>query len=369
MRKLKIVMIGCSLELHGGIATLQKLIIKYVPSDIEIEHITSHDDGSIPYKLIIFASAWIKFVWRLLHAETDIVHIHVSDGPSIFRKAILSLTAFAFRKPVLMHTNGPEFHLTYAKLPLWTQQALAKVFRKCDGFIVLTNAWRDYYVPTLGLSEKQVFVLLNPAELPAQVPNRINSAKVKLVFCGRIGQRKGAFDLINAFALIPDELRKRAELVLAGDGEVKRAIQLAESLKITGQVNFLGWINAPQRDALLAKADVFILPSYNEGLPLALIEAMAWGLPAIATPISGIPELVTSGTNGLLVNPGDIQQLSEAMQLLIKDEDLRHSFGQAARKTVAPLDIKPFCDRLNDIYHSILYSPQNIAQPIANKYL
>ncbi|MBA3921990.1 MAG: glycosyltransferase family 4 protein [Nostocaceae cyanobacterium] len=368
MKKLKIIMIGCSLELHGGIATLQKLIIKYVPPDIEIQHITSHDDGTIAYKLMIFALSWIKFVWRLLHAETDIVHIHVSDGPSIFRKAILSLTAFAFRKPVLMHTNGPEFHLTYEKLPQWTQQALNKVFRKCSGFIVLTNVWRNYYVPTLGLNEKQVFVLLNPAELPEQVPNRINSSKVKLVFCGRIGRRKGAFDLINAFAQLPDELRKHAELILAGDGEVEQAIQLVESLNITDQVTFLGWIDAQQRDALLEKADVFILPSYNEGLPLALIEAMAWGLPAIATPVSGIPEIVTSGVNGLLVNPGDIQQLAEAMQSLIEDENLRQNLGKVARQTVIPLDIRPFSDRLNNIYHSILYSPENIAIS-ANKYL
>ncbi len=358
MKQLKIVMIGASLNQNGGIATLEKLILKHATPDIEIQHFTSHDEGSIAHRAIVFGQALGALLWKLLSRKADLVHIHMSDGGSVVRKAILALTTFLFHKPVLMHANGAEFHVTYSKLPPWAQQWLSVIFRRCHGFIAVTNLWKDYYDANLGLNAKQVFVLPNPTELPAQAPNRTNSSQVKLVFFGRIGQRKGAFDLIKAFANLSAELKKRSELILAGDGELEQGRKLVESLNLTEHVTFLGWIDTQQRDTLLAKADVFVLPSYNEGLPLALMEAMGWGLPVITTPVSGIPEIVTSNKNGLLVPPGNIQQLSEAMQLLIENETLRLSLGRAARETVAPLDVKPFLCRLTDIYRSTLESNQ-----------
>ena len=87
---------------------------------------------------------------------------------------------------------------------------------------------------------------------------------------------------------------------------------------------------------------------------MALLEAMGWGLPVIVTPGGGIPELITSTENGLLINPGDVQKLSEAMQKLIKSESLRLSLGNAARETVTPFDIKTYCSQLYEIYDSVL---------------
>ncbi len=98
---------------------------------------------------------------------------------------------------------------------------------------------------------------------------------------------------------------------------------------------------------------MFILPSYNEGLPLAILEAMGWSLPIISTPVGGIPELVISHKNGLLVTPGNIKQLSSAMELLIENENLRLFLGSNARKNVEPLDIKNCSIRLADIYNSL----------------
>jgi glycosyltransferase involved in cell wall biosynthesis len=354
MKKLEIVMVGASLDQKGGIATLEKLMLKYAPPELEIQHITSHDEGSTVHRSLVFIKAWTALAWRLLRQKPDLVHIHMSNGGSIIRKALLSGTVFIFRKPVVMHTNGAEFHITYGKFPQWFQQIVGAIFRKCDAFIAVTNLWRDYYIPNLELNEKKVFVLPNPTELPKQVPARSHSDPIQLVFFGRIGERKGAFDLVKAFAHLPNDLQAKTELIFAGDGEVERGKVLADELNVAARVHFLGWVDAKRRDNLLENADVFILPSYNEGLPLALMEAMGWGLPVITTPVSGIPDIVKSHKNGLLVPPGEIQQLSKAMQLLIEDESLRISLGRAARETVAPLDIRKFYDHLLDIYHFVL---------------
>jgi glycosyltransferase involved in cell wall biosynthesis len=350
----RVVMLGDRLNQSGGIATLQNLMLKHAPPDIQIQHIASHDEGSIAYRVMVFGKALVLLVWTLSSKKIDLVHVHISDGGSILRKAIITLIAFLFHKPVVMHANGAVFHINYAKLPPWAQHWLRQIFRQCAAFIAVTSYWRDYYTSNLKLDKNRVFVLPNPAELPNHLPDRSNAHPVKFVFCGRLGKRKGAFDCIHAFANLPTDLQQRAELLMAGDGEVEQAKQLVESFNLTRQVTLLGWINSQQRDGLLEQADVFTLPTNNEGLPLALIEAMCHGLPVLTTPSSGIPDVVTSGRNGLLVKPGEIQQLSEAMQLLIEDETLRLSLGKAARKTAESLDVKSFWVHLAEIYTLVL---------------
>ncbi len=354
MNKKKIVMLGASLVQNGGIATVEKLMLKYVSSEIEIQHVTSHDEGSTIHKVKIFCKALSIFLWKLLNWEIDIVHIHLSDGGSVLRKAILVLIALIFGKPVLMHAHGAEFDVKYSKFPKLAQQIMNGIFRRCHGFIVLSKTWKEYYVKNLGLNEKQVFILPNPTELPTQIPLRKNVKKVKFGFFGRVGDRKGTFDLIKAFANLPKNLQESSELIIAGDGDIQQGKKLVESLNLAERVTFLGWINAQTRDELLATIDVFVLPSYNEGLPMALLEAMGWGLPSIVTPVGGIPELIIANKNGFLVSSGDIQQLSEAMELLIENETLRLEVGNEARKTVIPFDVKIYCDRLKEIYDQIL---------------
>jgi glycosyltransferase involved in cell wall biosynthesis len=259
-----------------------------------------------------------------------------------------------FHKPVLIHAHGANFESTYFRLPKWAQQGFSNIVRQCNGFIVLSNTWKNFYTLNLGLDSKKVVVLPNPTEIPSQVPNRTNSPQVNLVFFGRVGQRKGTFDLIRAFANLPVELKNRSKLTIAGDGEIEEAKQLVEIVNLTDYVNFLGWIDSQERNAVLLKADVFVLPSYNEGLPMAILEAMSWSLPVITTPVGGIPELIISNENGLLVNPGDIEQLSKLMESLIENEALRLSLGRAARETVTAFDIKKYWSSIEDIYDSAM---------------
>jgi glycosyltransferase involved in cell wall biosynthesis len=351
MKQIRVAMIGASLEQNGGIATVEKLIFKYAFSNIQVQHITSHDEGSATHRIVVFGKALLKFFWKLLLRRVDVAHIHLSDGGSVLRKTILSLLAYGFHKPVLIHAHGAEFDLKNSKFPKWLQEGTNLIFRQCKGFIVLSETWKEYYVSNMRLDEKQVFVLPNPVELATQVPARTSNTTIKIVFFGRIGQRKGAFDLVNAFASLAVDRRKNVQLFLAGDGEIQHGLELVDRLGLKDSVTFLGWVDSEQRDQLLAAAHIFALPSYNEGLPMALLEAMGWGLPVIATPVGGIPELITSGVNGLLVNPGDIQQLSAVIQSLIQDEILRSSLGRAARESVMPFNIEGYCHSLDKIYH------------------
>jgi len=351
---MNIVMLGESLDRQGGIVSVEKLILQQAPSDIQINHIATLVNGSILRKLVGFGRAIWKFLWALLRTKADLVHIHLSERGSVWRKAILTLIALVFRKPVIVHAHGPEFPSFYFGLPQLVKQGVSWVFGKSSRFIVLSESWKNFYLHNLRLKKEQVVVLSNPVKLPPQLPHRVNANPVTFVFLGRIGQRKGTFDLIRAFATLSPKYKTRSSLILAGDGDVEQAHSLVESLNLIQYITVLEWLDSEQRDALLARADIFVLPSYNEALPMALLEAMSWGLPVITTPVGGIPELVTQAKNGLLVDPGDIKQLSEAIQSLIEDENLRLSMGSTARVSVTPLDVKNYFYSLMCIYRSVL---------------
>lgn len=352
---LQIVMLGDSLAHNGGITSVEKLILRYSLSTVAIHHIATHENGSVAHRLKIFGRGMVQFIRRLIHHPVDLVHIHLADWGSIPRKAIALLIALLFRKPVVMHAHGGEFHLSYQAMPAAGRWLLRRLFQRCARLITLSKSWQNFYRDELDLAKPQVVMLPNPIELPERVPNRQHHPGLTLLFMGKIGSRKGAFDLIRAFAQLPAS----AHLWLAGDGELEQAKALVSQLNLTERVQILGWIDAEQRSQMLAAADIFVLPSHNEALPMALLEAMAWGLPVVSCPVGGIAEFVCSGQSGLLVPPGDVDQLSQALRRLINDAALRQSLGQAARQVVMPLDVQRYVVELEQLYRDCLALSQS----------
>lgn len=354
MNKIKVLMLGESLLRQGGIVSVQKLLLEQSPPDIEYKHLATLIEGFSLLKFLGFIKALGELIWILQQAEIDLLHTHMSERGSTFRQAITTLIAVMFGKPVVMHTHGPEFHLFYAKLPVPLKQGLSFVFQQCSHFIVLSESWRKYYIDNLGLSEERVTVLPNSIKFPSLIPDRSNRSVITMLFLGRIGHRKGAFDLVQALAGLTAEQKSRSKLIMAGDGDVAELRHLVEQLNLNSLIDVLDWVNSEQRDALLAQADIFLLPSYNEGLPMSVLEAMSWGLPVITTPVGGIPEIIVSNENGLLVNPGDIQQLTMCIQSLLENEKLRFNLGQSARQSIADFDIENYIKSLINIYYSAL---------------
>ncbi|WP_256874908.1 glycosyltransferase family 4 protein [Nostoc sp. C052] len=353
-KSLNIILLGPSLFQQGGISNYEKLFLEYAPSEVNICHIITHEEGDIAIKIMVFLKAIWKFVWMLLREEVDIVQLEISQRGSILRQGIMIFLAWIFHKPIILHAHGSQFHIFFADLPKWIQNFLSWLFCKCQRLIVLSESWKTFYIENLGLKPEQVVVFYNPVKVPDEVPQRSVSNQVNLLFLGRIGQRKGAFDLIKAFSLLPLEEQTRSTLIMAGDGEVEQAGNLVKTLNLENYIKLPGWIGSGERDVLLTQADIFVLPSYNEGLPLSMLEAMAWELPVIVTPVGGIPEIVTQSENGLLVSPGNIEELSNAIKSLIENENLRLYLGAKARTSVFPLDIKKHWISFMGLYHSVL---------------
>jgi len=152
----------------------------------------------------------------------------------------------------------------------------------------------------------------------------------RLLFVGRLAEQKGLPILLDALAKV-----EGATLDIAGDGPERKLLeQRVDELNISDRVKILGYQSQTQVRALLKEADLFVMSSFAEGLPVVLIEAMAAGVPVVATWVAGIPEIVRDEHNGLLVPPGDAKALAQAIRRLLNDPDLRNQFASAGRERI-----------------------------------
>jgi glycosyltransferase involved in cell wall biosynthesis len=176
---------------------------------------------------------------------------------------------------------------------------------------------------------------------PENVPARSEANKpgaVRLLFAGTFGERKGCHELVKAMAIVRDEgLDCHLDLVGREEyaGEEARLRREVETNDLGTVVNFVGQRSSKELAALYGDSDVFCLPSRLEGLPLALIEAMAYGLPAVATPVGCVKDLVIEGETGLLARTGDPISLASQLRRLIEDPELRRRLGQSGARHVA----------------------------------
>ena len=353
---IRVLMLGPGLKVRGGITSIELAILENCPPDVEIRHVPTFSGEGRLSRSITYLRSWTPFMRAVLGCNADLVHMHFSQWGSTARKLIMCAVCVVLGKPFVLHANGSRYDLFWRELPRPARHVIRSVFRRCAAFIAVSKDWHEFYCRELGLRDTQIHLLHNPVQMPGEVPARSAGERVLFVSLGRIGQRKGQFDVIRAVAAMPPQVRARCRVLFAGDGEPDAARKLAGELGVASNIEIRGWLDPPRRDRLLAEADAFVLPSYNEGQPMALLEAMAWGLPPVTTPVGGIPEVVESGINGLLVTPGDVAEISAAMSRLIEDEPLRLTMGMRSRQRVEPLRVERFMERLREIYRQALRS-------------
>lgn len=173
----------------------------------------------------------------------------------------------------------------------------------------------------------------------------------KILLIGRQVPEKGQAVLLEAVALLA--LRgRRTDVTIAGDGPSRAGFEaLARRLRVADQVSFPGAVGQDEIHALYADASIFCLPSFAEGIPCVLMEAMAMELPVVSTRITGIPELIQDGVSGLLVAPGRADELADALERLLCDPALRRSLGSRARaKVLADFNTIDAAEGLRDLF-------------------
>lgn len=298
-----------------------------------IRLISPHDEGGIFFRIKMLIGAYFQFLYFLLFNQVTLVHCHAAMRGSFWRKSLFAMTAKAFGKPVFFHLHGSEMKSFYSAQTTFLKKLISWILSKQTKVIVLSKSWFDFVKSISPLAN--VEILSNYVQMP-NTHNQVDKAKnnkTKILFLGYLGKRKGLYDLLPAFKFVIDK-GLNAELILGGNGEIDKLKDLAHELKIDKHVDFVGWVSGKEKVRLLQEADIFVLPSHNEGLPMSLLEAMSHTLPVVTTFVGGIPELVRDGIDGHLFVPGDIAKLAEHLIHLVENYESRTKMGTVAKENV-----------------------------------
>lgn len=315
--------------------------------------------GSLNSENILnFFAVCTKFIRTLFRVKPSIVHIASTYGYSFVKHSILILIAKLGGSKVILapHCSISVFIPKSKLFYRWMEFIL----NRCDGMIVLSSEWLEIKEIT---HKSKIILLKNSINLANYLElersRKKQNEKVRIIFLGHIGIEKGIVDLIQAVKFLHDKGISGFEVGIYGEdlhpGELEQAKELVKSLELDNLILFYKPIFGDKKVEVFRDADIFMLPSHHEGLPISVIEAMAAGLPVIATRVGGIPDLIDNSKSGILVNSKTPLDLANAMITLIDNEQLRNSYGLEGRKKASENhDVENYVERLVSFYQEVI---------------
>lgn len=324
------------------------------PNAITVHLYDPRGSGSImlfPFFLLatLFAITWHKISGRLA-----LLHVNMASRGSALRKYFIVSWAHLLGVPVVLHLHGGKFDTFYPNLGQFFQKRVREIFARSTHVITLGAVWKSFLVENVCVAPKKISVIANGVPAPKHIEKKPTSEECHILFLGRLGTRKGVPELLEALASLSDEnLKWRA--TLAGDGDVDLYKKEAKRLGLEHNLTFPGWVDQNTVASLLSEADILVLPSHAENLPVAILEGLSYSLPIVVTPVGALPEMLTDGKDALFVPIGDAKKLAEALRKLLVSPFLRTELGENAFTLFqSKIDVRNTADEISKIYHNIL---------------
>ena len=262
-------------------------------------------------------------------SRPDIVHVHSSHKYSFYRSAFFVLySASVWRVPVVLHIHGSSFDEFLDTDSLLVRRLQSLVFDTVDDVVVLSEYWRGLVARRTDYDK--VHVLANAVE-PSEFTPTYQTDPVHVVFVSNLIERKGIGELLDAIEALEAMPDLTFRVSIGGRGPYAERVQAVADAY--DNVEYLGFLSEAEKRDLLGRGTVFVLPTYAEGLPIALLEGMAGGNAIVTTPVGSIPEVVTD-EQGILVTPGDAEELTDALARLIANPDNAVRMGRTNRELI-----------------------------------
>jgi glycosyltransferase involved in cell wall biosynthesis len=297
--------------------------------------------------------AMLQIFRHAMAGRIRLLHVHMATRGSIVRKTIIMRLAQRLRLPIVLHLHGEQFDGFYRALPGLVRRAVCATMRNADAVVVLGECRRDIVADETGIDPRRIRVVYNGVCGPETRPLRNPDGHCRILFLGRLEAAKGVPELIAALAdkrLAALDWRAR----LAGAGDVAGCSELIAAAGLSGRIEVRGWAAEAQVRRWLAESDVFVLPSHAEGMSMAVLEAMAFGLAVITTPVGANAEAIADGRSGILIPAGSRGDLIEALCRVIDDRELRRNLQIEARRAFEQrFDIGAHSRQLETLYAEI----------------
>ena len=329
----------------GGISTVIDGLLRAAPkAGYEVQHIASqNDEYQGMKKLVLATAALLQYVLKIIWWRPNLTMIHVGSNASLYRKAIFITVADWLRQRVVTHFHAGDFDHYYEQQSKLGKRFIQTGLRRSQKLIAVSQATAQRLRQLLP--DAEILMIPNGIKTREFAPiERERDQYVRVLFVGGMGKLKGERDLIQALGLAV-KLAPQLRFSLLGHGAAGMRM-LCDDHGILARLEHLGPVPHAERAQFFRSADIFVLPSYGEGMPMAVLEAMAAGLPVIATNVGGIPELITHGAEGFLISPGNVQDLAERIVRLANNQNLRLQMGQLALNKVQQFEEQHVMERL-----------------------
>ncbi|OQZ91549.1 glycosyl transferase [Mycobacterium alsense] len=334
---------------RGGMATVAALMAAHPDERIRVTVVPTYVDGSRWAKLLVGVRGMLCASWLLLRGRADVLHVNLAHGGSVLRKAAPLWAARRAGVPAVVHGHSFDFGGWFDRLST-PARAVARRMLVADRWLVLGERHVEEYASRLGLDRHRISPLHNAVRIPAAGVSQRDVQTVHAVALGRMGARKGSYDIVSAVGALEATVRDRLRVTLAGDGDTGGVRAAVAAAGLGATIHVAGWLDPTARDELLGAAHVFLLPSRDEGLPMALLEAMAYGLAPVTTTVGSIGEAISGGATGMVVQPGSPEQIADALTALVTDDTLRARLGAAARERAADFGLTRWYESLAGLW-------------------
>lgn len=349
----KVVMTGVYFKHNhpGGISAVVQYWSLYIE---QLQFYPTFKEGSKVVKILVFLTTLVRLFFRLLFdTHIEIVHVHSAAGTDFKRSMIIVNLAKLFKKKVIFHSHASQFKVFYDEADIATKQWILKGLRKANVLIVLSESWKDWFEKN-GIDSNQIIILHNITAYPQLVDSSRKSIyPIRYLFMGEIGQRKGVFDIIRTLAKYKSELEGKIILRIGGNKNEDELLSAIHNCGVDQMVHFEGFVSGNKKNSMLNWADIYILPSYNEGLPISILEAMSYSMPIISTPVGGIPEVVDS-CNGIIVTPGNDKEIYTAIRHYVDHTEDIALHGKESYRRVESYFPDYVLNHLKQIYKTLI---------------
>lgn len=326
----KVLMVGPGRDVMGGISTVVNSYYELdLDKKVELRYISSMEDGNKFKKLIVALKSYIEFANCI--KDYDIVHVHMAAQASYTRKSVFIKKAKKAGKKIIIHQHSADFdEFFFKQSDSKKQKQIKSIFEMADAVIVLSEEWAKFFGDNV-CDPAKIMILHNGVIIPKY--HKENYSDTNVLFLGRLGERKGSYDLLK---VIPEVLEKvpNAHFYLGGDGDIEQSQKIINENKLQDHIELLGWVRNEKKEEYLKKCSTFILPSYHEGMPMSVLEAMSYGLATISTNAGGIPQIISQGIDGYRIKAGDLEELKRILIYVLSNEKEKRQLGIAARKVI-----------------------------------
>lgn len=298
-------------------------------ANIKVCFVTTRGPGSILWSPLYLAQAIVRVMLLRLFGRADVVHINLSAFGSTYRKLILARISRICRLPYVLHLHSDQFDQFWDSRGSILKKEVDLMFLRSQKIIVLGNYWKQVVSDRVPDCSAKIVIVPNATRTADFKDQDIMKQAANILFLGRLGPRKGVPELVRALARLGAKSGWRA--TLAGDGAVSDTRAAVERAGLGDRISVPGWVGPAQVEALLRAANIVVLPSFSENLPMSVIEALAHGVAVVCTPVGALPDLIEHERTGFIVEPGDVEGLASALGRLIDDPELRQRLGENGR--------------------------------------